>query len=151
MDNYKKDMLLIDFEVRRNDVLQRLQRIEEDMRYGAIITGGLWAWIIPKLDDELVSTYLVWMPTVFVLFMCLKYIAQDGAVKFSGKYIRHLEDVFGLHSLKGCCGWESYLKANEANHFIHRKLLRYHSVLFWLSLLVINIFGGIYFKSFLEN
>ena len=59
MDNYKKDMLLIDFEVRRNDVLQHLQRIEEDMRYGAIITGGLWAWIIPNLDDELVSTYTI--------------------------------------------------------------------------------------------
>ncbi|MDY6921185.1 MAG: hypothetical protein SV765_13345 [Pseudomonadota bacterium] len=142
----KDEILLRDFEIRRNDILQRIQRIEADMRNGMLVTGGLWAWIITHIQQDLVRFYVIWIPLAFVIFSYIKYFAQDGAIRISAAYLVQLEQNFGLDQGGSPLAWEHFLRAREQDHRLMRGLLQHHNNLFWLALILINGAGALYFS-----
>lgn len=151
IDQISCEFLLKDFELRRTDILQRVDRIEQDIKQGVLVIGGIWAWLFtdPNIDNPNLKVLLYSIPLLLNAFFYLKFYVQDRAIKLSGKYIHDLETLFLKQTAdlpdQGVFGWENYLEHNNLNKNgkLARDLLYRHNHLLWSGLMIVNVMGFI--------
>lgn len=128
-----KEFLLVEYEYRRQDILQRIQRIEEQIRYGLLASGVIWTWILTHRDPvwfELV----VWIPAIIVAFFTVTWLTQHFAIMGVADYLRdRIEPKFLLPE---GTGWETQY-VSYRNTWLFRL-----TNFFWFGLLAANVIGA---------
>jgi len=122
---------------RRADIQARISRVETDMQYGLLSSGGLWAWFFshPTLPGLEIA---YWLPLLLSGMFLIKWFVQDIRIKSIAKYILHIE---GSLNLPKSFGWET----NRAQ-YAGPMLAKFTSI-FWFAMIVGNGVGGAYFSQ----
>jgi hypothetical protein len=156
----QKTFLLEEQKQRRSEIDTLIARMDRDQRYGLIITGVMWSWLLTDKiiilnNDKIVRWQAVWVvafiPSLITLLFLFRWWRTDKAVRGIADYTRQLEKLFGLPRLPaelGIFGWETWLmntrskkKHNIADDFRgeHKVDLRLIGLLWWLSLFFANV------------
>lgn len=129
-----REFMLADFEDRRADILQRIDRIEGQIRIGLVSSGAIWTWVLTHPGP--LMKIAVWVPTCLVLYLTTAWLTQHFAILGIARYVKALEEKFFLPD---GIGWETNLKQYQ------RTWLEPVTHAFWVVLLASNIIGSSYF------
>lgn len=75
-----------------------MAKIEDDQRYGLIITGAVWSWLATN-RDKLQSPFdviAVFVPVVIMLFFTWRRNVLGFSILRNGEYVKRLEGLFGV-------------------------------------------------------
>lgn len=141
-----KDYLLEEQKQRRSDIEYLQAKIDDEQRYGLIITGAIWSWTATN-QDKLTTPYDIMLAllalTLAVFFFWRSNILSDS-IKRSAKYVYKLEARF---SLPEGYGWEHWVE-NYRKEFQSKPSLKNSRKAFWKWLIFVNIALGIIFVWF---
>jgi hypothetical protein len=103
-----KDFLKEEQRQRRQEIENLIGRIESDQRYGLIITGLIWSWLVANREDLQAPFDLVviFIPAFIMLFFLWRWRAIDKTVHQVGEYTQYLE---WLSAIPEGFGWETWL------------------------------------------
>ncbi|GGB79005.1 hypothetical protein GCM10011352_00800 [Marinobacterium zhoushanense] len=134
MDERHIEFLSKEMESRREDIQARVLRVENDMRYGLLSIGGLWAWLLTHNTGQESGIYrldlAVWLPLLLALFFMAKWIVQDQRIRGISLYIERVEMLLQLPE---GAGWESN------RHLYSRNGLAWVTHGFWTLLIILNL------------
>ncbi|MFG0334763.1 MAG: hypothetical protein ACF8TS_15510 [Maioricimonas sp. JB049] len=114
----------------RQEILERIERIEGQLRYGLVTSGGIWAWTLTHPEPNWYGI-VVWIPAAVVGVFFFMWVAQHFAISGISKYIR--EQLEPRLKLPYGVGWESQVVKYQL------PLLRSLTSATWLVLLAVNI------------
>src|SRR5262249_42135429 len=75
--------LIEEYKCLYTEILQRIQRVEEQLRYGLLASGGLWAWLLTASGTHPGSPWLNWgalLPPAIAAFLFCSWLVQDAAI-----------------------------------------------------------------------
>jgi hypothetical protein len=121
--------LIEEYKCLYTEILQRIQRIEEQLRWGLLACGGLWAWLLSNQTQPWFK-YALPLPVVIAAFFSISWALQDWAIRQTGEYIKVLEKTF---QLPDDTGW---IRNGEKYHV---PWLTRATTLFWVVFLLANI------------
>ncbi len=85
-----KEFALAEFLDRRRDIMQRTSRIQGQMRFGLIVTGAIWTWLLLHLDAH-GSRWIPWIPVVLVVYLFNGWYVESVASKGIAAYVLEVE------------------------------------------------------------
>jgi hypothetical protein len=132
-----KDYLKEEQKQRRQEIDHLMAKIEDDQRYGLIITGAVWSWLATN-RDKLQSPFdivAVFVPVVIMLFFAWRRKVLVFSIQKNAEYLKQLEGLFGVPE---GFGWERWLEGYSKTS--KRKLtLGRASKAFWYWLIMANL------------
>ncbi len=130
-EDQKAQFVLDEINARRVEIQSRIGRVESDMQYGLLSSGGLWAWILTDTTRD-VGPWIAWLPAIITVFFFAKWLAQDLRINGIGSY---LKDVESQLNLPDGLGWETN------RHQYTKPRLAGFTTCFWSALLLGNVIG----------
>jgi hypothetical protein len=103
-----KDFLKEEQKQRRQGIENLIGRIESDQRYGLIITGLIWSWLVTN-REKLQAPFdlvVIFIPAFIMLFFLWRWRAIDKTVRQVAGYTEYLEWLFAVPE---GFGWETWL------------------------------------------
>lgn len=128
-----KEFLLAEYTDRRNDILQRIQRIEEQIRYGLLATAGLWTWLLVNTKTTWFPV-AAWIPFVVIAYFFVAWLLQHYAIKATANYVKEIEKQFDLPT---GTGWETNLDKYRVGWLV------WITNGFWAVLLLLNLMAAL--------
>jgi hypothetical protein len=132
-----KDYLKEEQKQRRQEIDHLMAKIEDDQRYGLIITGAVWSWLATN-RDKLQSPFdivAVIVPVVIMLFFAWRRKVLVFSIQKNAEYLKQLEGLFGVPEGFGWERWlEGYSKTSK-----HKLTLGRASKAFWYWLIMANL------------
>jgi hypothetical protein len=132
-----KDYLKEEQKQRRQEIDHLTAKLEDDQRYGLIITGAVWGWLATN-RDKLQSPFdiiTVFVPVVIMLFFAWRRNVLSFSIQKNAEYLKQLEGLFGVPEGFGWERWlESYSKTSK-----RRLTLGKASKAFWYWLIMANL------------
>jgi hypothetical protein len=132
-----KDFLKEEQKQRRQEIERLIGQIEGDQRYGLLITGLIWSWLVTNREklQEPFALVVVFIPAGIMLFFLWRWWAIDKTVRQVGEYTKSLEWLFAVPEK---FGWETWLAEIRSKP---RKMdtLAKSSCSYWIALLLGNL------------
>jgi hypothetical protein len=149
MDDFAKDFLKEEQKQRRTELETQIARIEGDQRYGLVITGLIWSWLVTNREkvQPPVDRIAVAVPALIMMFFFLRWTAIEASIANIAEYTRKLEANAGL--LSGL-GWESFMTNKRATTRKKDKLTT-STTQYWTLLIGTNVLLGVLFIWFLHG
>jgi hypothetical protein len=136
LSDLAKDFLKEEQKQRRQEIERYIGQIESDQRYGLIITGVIWSWLVTN-REKLQAPFdlvVIFIPTFIMLFFLWRWKATKMAVYQVGKYTKELEKLFAVPEQ---FGWETWLAGIICKSGKKNSLERY-SFWYW----ILHAFGN---------
>jgi hypothetical protein len=138
--------LLEEQKQRRAEIENLIKRIEDDQRFGLVITGAIWSWLAanqgtlrPPFDFVIAA-----IPVMIMFFFRLRWRGLGAGIHRAAAYTIELERFL---QLPASLGWESYLSTKRAMRE-ERDLLGGSAYVYWRLLLWANAVIAILFLAF---
>ncbi|MGD1864598.1 MAG: hypothetical protein ACFB0D_08585 [Phormidesmis sp.] len=105
----RKGFFQVQYEQRRREIEDYLNRIEQDQKYGLLVTGVIWSWLAVNYDKfqsfgNFRVVFLI-LPTVLMWLFFKRCQIMHSTITLNGDHLRKLEEAVGL----GSFGWEVWL------------------------------------------
>ena len=132
-----RDYLKEEQKQRRQEIEHLMAKIEDDQRYGLIITGAIWSWLATNRDklQAPFTIIAVFVPVVIMVFFAWRRHVLGISIRKNSEYLKQLEGLFGVPE---GFGWERWLEG-------YRKISKYKLTLgkasrtFWYWLVTANL------------
>ncbi len=133
LSDTQKEFLISEYNSLREELLLDIQQITETEKYGLILSGAIWAWLLTQPWIPSLTIALL-LPALITKFMQFKRKRLAKAIGELAQYIYKIEEVFHIKETSGSLlGWE-HRKQGEP---IFRNWSKaYWNLLFWGNILL---------------
>jgi hypothetical protein len=140
MNPPSETFLIAEYEALRREIEIEIKELGEFLRYGFLVSGGIWAWLLTQQPGRVVAV-AYFLPLLVTVLLYGETTLVRRSIFNIGVYLRKVEQHFILPS---GLGWEKFIQASRRKT---QWLMRWEHLV-WNLLTVLNLAAAIYFWKF---